>query len=273
MMELFAERFQATLRGDVRSFGEGSVTSGLFAGDLDDLNELFCAGGNHFAFARAECCCIHEIRSYSEGCGPSLDEVSGGIQRDSAGRNQLDLRQRCPQRLNVAGAAKCVCREYLYEISACFPRGYYLGRCHSAGHHRYAVAAATGDRFEIQRRAHDELSAGKHAGARRFRVKHGAGSYDCVIAKSSSDLLDDPNRAWNGHGYLEDRDSSLSDGVNSSHSYVGGFCADHRNQTGPDDSGYDGGLVHSYSCALIRVRAFEVSLRLPRTRRKRWGLL
>src|SRR5215218_10571530 len=86
-----------------------------------DLDKLFRAFRNQRTLPLTNRVDITEVSTNTERRGAGTNKVCGSVERDAASRNELDLRQRRLQRLEVTGPTNRSRRKHLHKIRARIP--------------------------------------------------------------------------------------------------------------------------------------------------------
>jgi hypothetical protein len=168
--------------------------------------------GQFVEFPGGDGALFHQVASHGNGRRTGLNEGAGRFQRDPADRNQLHLRERRQDSLEVGRPSK-LRREDLYEVRAGLPGRQDLRRREGARDDDLAVAPAHFDDLRIQRGRHDELGSGQDRRPGGLRVEDRPGAQQEFVAELLHGLPDDLKRVGRRHGELNRPDAAGADGA------------------------------------------------------------
>ena len=162
--------------------------------------------------------------------------------------------ERPAQRFDVFRAADVSARENLDDIGAGVPSCDDFGRGQRPGANHFGVALHHFDGGELQARSHEKLSAGKHAGARCFRIEDRSGAEHDLITELICDLFESANCAGNRHGNLGSANAAAMDGFDRFDGALARRRAYHWDNYNIDDEGED--LLFSHLKTGFRISDF-----------------
>src|ERR1700723_3442453 len=96
--------------------------------------------------------------------------------RDSASRNELEMRERGENRLEITGATHSRAGEDLHIIGSGIPRGYDFSGREGTGDRELAVSLSDSDDIGMKARAHDEFCTCVDGGLGLCSGSDGAGT-------------------------------------------------------------------------------------------------
>ena len=160
-----------------------------------------------------DCGEIDEIAAHAEGARAGLDEAFGGFQRHAAGGDELEMREGCEQRLEIACASDGGAGKDLYVIGAGVPRGNGLSGRERTGTGDFVIGFGHPDYFWVKAGADDEFRAGIDGGLGLIGGGDGAGAEQELVAELFFEFLDEVDGVGNGHGDFNDGDAAGDHGV------------------------------------------------------------
>ena len=99
------------------------------------------------------------------------------------------------------------------------------------GQEIFAVLLGSGDDFGMEAGAYDELRAGIDGGLGLIGGCDRAGAEQEIGAVGFLELLEQIDRAWNGHGDFDNRDTARNHGINNCAALRNALRTENRNET------------------------------------------
>src|SRR5581483_6855554 len=148
-----------------------------------------------------------------------------------SGGDQLGLRKRTSQGLQVFWPAYVSARENFQQPRAVLLRGHQLGRRQYSGNRQYGVVAGLSQHGHRQAGTHQELGAGKDAGLSLRGIGDGSGANENVIAAVLREFANHRHGVGHGHRDFDRRNSSGADRFHGTVRFLDRRSPDNRNDS------------------------------------------
>src|ERR1035438_6271577 len=174
---------------------------------------------------------IHQVSAHAQRPRTRSQEALSGLQRNAARGNELEMRKRRQECLQIRSATDGGAWKDLDVVGARVPGGDGLGWSERAGAGDFAVLLGCGDYFEMEAGAHYELCACIDGCLALIGSGNGAGAKQELRSVFLLEFLQKFYGAGHGHGDFDYGDATGDHGFNHRVGLGRVLCAKNRNQS------------------------------------------